>query len=60
MEVKLADLGLSHFKRVVKLDKRIVDSDIGGTKDYGLVFPKSLYEISYANMLERCARVPPE
>lgn len=37
MEFKLADLGLSHFKRTVKLDPRIGDSDVGGTKDYGEV-----------------------
>ncbi|MCJ1271366.1 hypothetical protein MMC22_011266 [Lobaria immixta] len=35
VEFKLADLGLSHFKRTVKLGPRIGDSDVGGTKDYG-------------------------
>lgn len=37
VEFKLADLGLSHFKRTLKLDGKIVDSDVGGTKDYGKV-----------------------
>ena len=32
---KLADLGLSHFKRTDKLSMSIADSDTGGTKDYG-------------------------
>lgn len=32
---KLADLGLSHFKRTEKLSSSIADSDVGGTKDYG-------------------------
>ena len=32
---KLADLGLSHFKRVKKMSQDIVDRDVGGTKDYG-------------------------
>ena len=41
VQFKLADLGLSHFKRTAKLDRRIADSDIGGTKDYGKVsWPK--------------------
>ncbi|KAL8842972.1 MAG: hypothetical protein Q9176_002275 [Flavoplaca citrina] len=35
VEFKLADLGLSHFKRTVKLGPGIADSDVGGTKDYG-------------------------
>lgn len=34
---KLGDLGLSHFKRTVKLDRTTLDSDVGGTKDYGRV-----------------------
>ena len=43
MEFRLADLGLSHFKRTEKLDRKIVDSDIGGTKDYGkLTLARSL------------------
>ena len=32
---KLADLGLSHFKRTQNLSRSIADSDVGGTKDYG-------------------------
>lgn len=35
VEFKLADLGLSHFKRTVKPDQIVVDGDRGGTKDYG-------------------------
>ena len=45
VEFKLADLGLSHFKRVAKLDRRIADSDIGGTKDYGKVSQLYSYEV---------------
>lgn len=37
VEFKLGDLGLSHFKRTLKMDRKIVDSDVGGTKDYGTV-----------------------
>ena len=43
VEFKLADLGLSHFKRTVKLGPGIADSDVGGTKDYG-----RLQDASYA------------
>ena len=43
VEFKLADLGLSHFKRTVKLGPGIADSDVGGTKDYG-----RLQDTSYA------------
>lgn len=44
VEFKLADLGLSHFKRTLKLDRKIVDSDVGGTKDYGKVLWSSSWK----------------
>lgn len=51
MEFKLGDLGLSHFKRTVKLDRKIVDSDIGGTKDYGKITRLYLLKGSQAYVL---------
>lgn len=58
VEFKLADLGLSHFKRTAKLNRGIVDRDIGGTKDYGKMLLSYSCKVSQADTLERCARVP--
>ena len=46
VEFKLGDLGLSHFKRTVKLDREIVKADIGGTKDYGKILRSLLRKAS--------------
>ena len=45
VEFKLADLGLSHFKRTLKLDRKIVDGDVGGTIDYGRVLRSSSWKV---------------
>lgn len=57
VEFKLADLGLSHFKRTLKLDQSIVDNDIGGTKEYGKTLNSYFCKGLQADMHERCTRV---
>lgn len=57
VEFKLGDLGLSHFKRTVKLDRKIVKADIGGTKDYGMMLRSLRCRASQADRFKRCARM---
>ncbi len=57
VEFKLGDLGLSHFKRTLKPDRKTVDTDVGGTKDYGKPLRSCSWMASEADVLERCARV---
>lgn len=53
VEFKLGDLGLSHFKRTQKLDRKIVDGDVGGTKDYGKAMRSYSCKTSRADVLKK-------